>query len=202
VASTKSKRSKGNPAAPAKPRIRDDDDRYPSGFRYSDRFISVVTRILIVILLTGLCAGFAIGAIFGASDRAAWVDPTAISLIAGGVAIPLLASAWLGASAMHKFGGLVGLLLMLGFTGVVAGSYFDNPLWFWPGIGIGVVAGAGFFWLGYRAGVPMWIGGWSVGSSPTVVQSGNPRINRQARIERTAARQRAKRDRQVQDRGE
>jgi hypothetical protein len=96
----------------------------------------------------------------------------------------------------------VGLLLMLGFTGVVAGSYFDNPLSFWPGIGIVVVAGAGFFWLGYLAGVPMWIGGWSVGSSSTVVQSGNPRTNRQARLERVAARQRVKRDRQVQDRGE
>jgi hypothetical protein len=145
-----------NPATRAKDLASDAPQRYPSGYRMSDRFITVVSTVLSITMLVLVGLGFLLGLVF--DNSADWVAPTAISLILGGIGLPLLVAAWLGGQALHRFGGPVGALLIVGFAGIVLGT--TNHLLAIGLIGGGVVAvSIVLFWvMGRKAGVRMFLG--------------------------------------------
>jgi len=133
-----------------------------TNYRYSDKFISRVTGWLIAAMFILPAIGFGLGAlgdtIFDYGDIPDWYTITAISLALGGIVVPLAVSAWLGATAINKYAGPVGLLFVFGICAVSAGDFTNNQaLWVWIGIGSIVLSGLLFFYIGFQAKVPMWL---------------------------------------------
>lgn len=131
-----------------------------TNFRYSDKFIQVVTNWLVAWIFIGFIIGFGLGAlgdvIFASSKVPQWYDIIAISFVISSVALPLSAGAWLGASALHKYAGPVGLLLVLGIGANTYGQIFGGEM-VWIGIVAIVLAVGLFFYLGFQAKVPIWL---------------------------------------------
>ena len=126
-------------------------------YRYSARFIQLATRWIgwsIPVLLV-------IGVGLGIASDAAWA-PDWLSTLGLGTVIfagvgPLTVAAWLGGQSLHRFGGPVGLLLLVGLAGLVAGTYLGLTLFLVAGAGVAIVAGVLFYVLGFKANVPMWL---------------------------------------------
>ena len=133
-----------------------------TNYRYSDKFIRKVTIWLIAAMFVGPAIGVGLGifgdTLFGAGDVPDWYMLTCVSFAIGGVLVPLLVSAWLGATAMNKYAGPVGLLFVFGIGAVSTAKYLGDPtLWVWIGIGSIVLAGLLFFYIGFQAKVPIWL---------------------------------------------
>lgn len=137
-----------------------------TNYRYSDRFIKRMTTALIVPIFAGPAIGFALGALgdvfFNNSnygyETPGWYTITAISFLIGGIALPLLIGAWLGATALNKYAGPVGLLLVLGIGATAFGSVVEGQsMWSTIGIGAMIVSVALFFYVGLQAKVPIWL---------------------------------------------
>jgi hypothetical protein len=137
-------------------------------YRFSDRFIAIGTWVLIGILVVCLGAGLLLGFIGDGvgGDAGEILSGVAVCLIIGGFAVPLLAAAVLGGEAIKRGGGIIGFFLIVGLGCAVAGGAGGvaeelGPVWrpilLWGGIGLMVVACAGFWIIGYLAKVPMWI---------------------------------------------
>jgi len=93
-------------------------------------------------------------------------DDTVMALGAGfvvlGIFFALVVAAFLGGQTLARFGGLVGLALVAGIVLGVAGGLVA----WWVtllGVALFVLAVIGFFIMGVRRRVPMWIGGFPVG---------------------------------------
>jgi len=129
----------------------------PNPYRMSERTIKVLTGVLITILVVAPIAGFIYGATLG-SDYQPWQNAIALGLIAGGIGIPILAGAVLGGEAIMRGGGLVGFLFAAGLIGGPTGQVF-GIVWLavagYVALALGVI---GFFVIGFRKKVPIWIG--------------------------------------------
>jgi hypothetical protein len=137
-----------------------------TNYRYSDKFIKRMTTLLIVPIFAGPAIGFALGALgdvfFDNSnygyETPGWYTAIAISFLIGGIALPLAVGAWLGATALNKYAGPVGLLLVFGIGAAAAGSTIaDSVMWTWIGIGAMVLSVLLFFYVGLQAKVPIWL---------------------------------------------
>ncbi|WP_431279976.1 hypothetical protein [Leifsonia poae] len=150
-------------------------------YRFSDKFISVTTTILITVMLVMIAAGFILGFVSDSldSDAADVASSVAIWLIIGGIALPLLIAAVLGGEAIRAGGGIIGFLLIVGLFATVAGSTEMGqdalgPVWsswaFWGGITMMALAVLGFFVIGWIAKVPMWLQAPVIGSPRVYVR--------------------------------
>ena len=145
------------------PQQKKSNGRYEgTNYRYSDAFINKVTAWLVAALFILPAIGFGLGAlgntIFVDTDIPDWYMITAGSLAIGGVLLPLAISAWLGATALNKYAGPVGLLLVFGISAASASDYTNDPsLWLWVGIGSMVLSGLLFFYIGFQAKAPVWL---------------------------------------------
>jgi hypothetical protein len=136
-----------------------------TNYRYSDKFIKRVTGWLIASIFIGPAIGFGLGALgdvifnngYGA-DVPGWYTTIAISFALGGVILPLVVASWMGAMALNKYAGPVGLLLDLGIGAYVFGRVTEGQtMWLWIGIGVLVLSVLLFVYIGFRAKVPMWM---------------------------------------------
>ncbi len=135
-------------------------DRYENGYRSSDAFIRRMTTWLIVSLITGPVLGFltgVLGSVLYDNSAPDWVAVVAIAFVTLGLGIPLLVGAWFGGRAVHRFGGVVGILLFLGIASFVMGEVLGLGLWLWLGVGASILAVILFFYLGFQAKVPIWL---------------------------------------------
>jgi hypothetical protein len=150
------------------------------GYRFSNRFISVVTALILLVMGVTVVGGFVLGTF---SDSIEGMEPEDVVdlsgvIIVAGFLVPLLIAAILGGEAIRRGGGLVGFGLILGvglFTALPTLDMFEFlgawriPL-IWIGAGLIVVSGVGFWLLGRAAGVPMWLQAPVVGSPRVYVQ--------------------------------
>lgn len=160
----------------------------PAGtFRFSDRFIKMVTTVLVTVMLVSITAGFIIGPLSDnvAGESGDVLGTVAAALIIGGLAFPLLMAAVLGGEAIRAGAGFIGLFLIVGMFSTAAGSTelgqemlgrVWTPWAFWGGIALMVLAVAGFWIVGWIARVPMWLQAPFVGSPRVIVRgsSENP----------------------------
>lgn len=160
----------------------------PAGtFRFSDRFIKTATTIISTVMVVSIAAGFIIGPlsskVAGAAGDALFI--AAVALIAGGVVVPLLAAAVLGGEAIRAGGGFIGFFLIAGMLTAAAGGTELGlellgrtwaPWALWGGVAMMVLAGAGFWIIGWIARVPMWLQAPFPGSPRVIVRgsSDNP----------------------------
>jgi len=133
-----------------------------TNYRYSNAFIKKMTGWLIALIFIGpaIGAGLAIfgDSTYGAGNVPDWYTIMCIVFVASGIALPLTVSAWLGATALNKYAGPVGLLFVFGIGALAANQYFENPtVWLWLGAGSLVVSGLLFFYIGFQAKVPIWL---------------------------------------------
>ena len=133
-----------------------------TNYRYSDKFIKRMTGWLIAYIFIGVGAGFGLGALgdvfFADTTTPQWYTITAISLIVSGIGLPLLVGAWLGASALHKYAGPVGLLLIAGIVATTVGKTVEGQsMWLWIGNSAMIVSIVLFFYIGLQAKVPIWL---------------------------------------------
>ena len=133
-----------------------------TNYRYSDKFIKRMTNWLIAYIFIGFGAGFAVGALgdvfFAGTDTPQWYTIIAVSLMLSGVGLPLLIGAWLGASALNKYAGPVGLLLVLGiFASAIGSTVKGQSMWVAIGVGSIIVSVVLFFYIGLQAKVPIWL---------------------------------------------
>ena len=76
----------------------------------------------------------------------------------GSVVLSLLTAAFLGGQAIARGGGFVGVLFTIGLIGGPTGQVFEiRPLMIagYSALVLGIIL---FWFVGYRAKVPMWIG--------------------------------------------
>jgi len=144
-----------------KPQKKNSDGRYENtNYRNSDKFIQTATNWLVAWIFIGPGIGAGLGilgdSIFGASNAPQWYTIIAISFAISGVALPLTVGAWLGASALNKYAGPVGLLLVLGIGANAYGQIFGGMMT-WVGIGAIVLSVVLFFYIGFQAKVPIWL---------------------------------------------
>ena len=136
------------------------DGRYANNYRMSAEQIQKITNRLIILLFVGLGLGFILGiigsSVFG-SEFPLWYTILTIGIAASGVIVPLLVSAWLGGQAIRRGGGFVGLLLIVGGGLLVTGNAIENTPLFWTGVGVTILAGLLFFYIGIQAKVPIWL---------------------------------------------
>ncbi|TFV95384.1 hypothetical protein [Orlajensenia leifsoniae] len=137
-------------------------------YRFTPRFISVTTRVLMGVLLGMVALGFILGFISDgvAGEAGETLGTIALGLILGGFLLPLLVAAVLGGEAIMAGGGIIGFLLIVGLVMTAAGSTeigrdFVGDEWmpglFSGGIILSVLAVAGFWVIGWIMKVPMWI---------------------------------------------
>jgi hypothetical protein len=141
----------------------------PNGtFRFSDRFITRTSTALVVFMFVFIGAGLIIGPI-GVNiggDAEETLVILAVWLLGIGTVLPLLLSGILGGEAIVAGGGLIGFFLIVGLFAFVAGGTDQGlellgPVWapwaFGGGLALMVLAGAGFWIIGWIARVPMWL---------------------------------------------
>jgi hypothetical protein len=150
--------------------------RNGNGFRYSDRFIRIWTIVLIAVLVVFPV----VGVILLASSDSPDPQPVGLTLVITGIAGPILVGAILGGNAILKGGGWIGVVFTLGFAGVVAGpvmasllSPFGVPITVAGGILL-ALGGVGFWVIGFKAKVPMWIQAPTFGSPRLYVTKQRP----------------------------
>jgi MFS family permease len=127
----------------------------------SDQTIQRWTRWLTRPLLVASAIGIII-TVVGLVQRDDTVMAFGAGFVAFGIFVALVIGAFLGGQTLARFGGLVGLALVAGIVLGLAGGLIA---WWvtWLGVAIFVLAVIGFFIMGIRRRVPMWIGGVTVG---------------------------------------
>jgi len=136
-----------------------------NNYRFSDKFIKVMTGWLIAWIFIGTGLGFGLGAlgdVFFATDYGpevpGWYTIMAISFAISGVALPLIVGAILGAMAINKYAAPVAILLLAAIGSYTYGKLVDGQgIWMLYGIIGGIVAIALFFYIGFQAKVPIWL---------------------------------------------
>jgi hypothetical protein len=133
-----------------------------TNYRYSTKFINTLTGWLIAWIFIGTGLGFGLGALgdvfYAHTDVPTWYTVLAVTVMASGVGLPLLVGAWLGASALNKYAGPVGLLLCAGIGALTYGKVVEGQsMWIWIGATTLVVCVGLFFLIGFRAKVAMWL---------------------------------------------
>ena len=160
----------------------------PAGtFRFSDRFIKTATTIISTVMVVSVIAGFIIGPLSSkvAGEAGDALGTAAIALIIGGTVVPLLLAAVLGGEAIRAGGGFIGFFLIAGMLAATAGGTELGlellgrawaPWALWSGVAMMVLAGAGFWIIGWIARVPMWLQAPFPGSPRVIVRgsSDNP----------------------------
>jgi hypothetical protein len=168
------------------PQQKKTNGRYENtNYRYSDKFIRRMTGWLIALIFIGPAIGLGLGilgdTLFGTGDAPSWYTAIAISFVIGGVALPLVVSAWFGASALNKYAGPVGLLLIFGIGGLVYSKYSSDPtLWNWLGAGSLVLSTLLFFYIGLQAKVPIWLQLPILNSPRLYISKGDTRTSQKA----------------------
>ena len=154
MAKRRSRRRK-RPAARRRP-SNGRDKRPPRGYRLSERTIRRWTRGLVYALLIGFAVGIVLallGLILHNDDLPAF----GLGVAALWTLVVLLVAAIFGGQTLGRFGGLVGLALIVGMVLSLAGGLIA-PWVQWLGYGLSALAVVGFFIMGIRRRVPIWIG--------------------------------------------
>jgi len=156
-----------------------------TNYRYSDKLINRLTGWLVALIFIGPAIGlglFALGyAIFDGENAPDWYNIMCASFALGGIFLPLIISAWLGATALNKYAGPVGLLLVFGIGAVAGCKYLDNTiLWFQIGIGSLVLSTILFFYIGFQAKVPIWLQLPILNSPRLYISKGDTKNSRRA----------------------
>lgn len=134
-------------------------------YRYTDKFIRIMTGWLIAWIFIGLGIGFGLGAlgdvIFSngySHDVPDWYNVIAICFALSSAVLPLTVGAWFGAMAINKYAGPVGLLLVFGIGATAYGNVYKGQfMWEWIGIGSMVLSVVLLFYIGFQAKVPIWL---------------------------------------------
>lgn len=141
------------------------DGRYEgANYRHSMQFIDRATKWLAAGIFIGLGLGLGLYLLgyyvlftttFGPKIPE-WYSFVSAAFALGGIVIALIVGAWLGGNAINKYGGFIGLLLVFGI-GVTAIGSLGKTAWFWVGVGMLVLSTLLFFYIGFKAKVPMWL---------------------------------------------
>jgi hypothetical protein len=130
----------------------------PRGFRYSDAFINRWTRVLIIAMFGLPVIGLGFVALGGFGWAPGWLGTFGIVFTIVGFVGPILLAAIMGGESITRGGGVVGAIFTYGFIGGPVGDSFAIGWLKWTGYGALVVGVLGFFAIGWRAGVEMYIG--------------------------------------------
>ncbi|MGV8896203.1 MAG: hypothetical protein ACOH10_09280 [Rhodoglobus sp.] len=127
--------------------------RYRLSARTIRNWTTVLTAAVFVLPAAGLIYGSTL-------DSAAepWQELLAQGLLYGGIAVPILIAAVLGGEAIHRGGGFVGALFTAGLIGGSLGVGYGIQWLALSGFVAVVLGVIGFFAIGFKAKVPMWIG--------------------------------------------
>jgi hypothetical protein len=146
--------------------------RKPGTFRFDTATTDRWTRVLLVVLGVTVGVGIGLGIASDSAGAPDWLATAATVVVIAGVAVPLLVAAVLGGEAITRGGGLVGALLVAGMAVAGWGFWDDSTPWKVAGFALAGAAVVGFWVMGWRAGVPMYVGlPWSHGR---VVQNRPP----------------------------
>jgi|GEM_PF-1847932 len=148
-------RRRKRPAARRQP-ANSRDKRPPRGYRLSERTIRRWTRGLLYALLIGFAVGIVL-ALLGLILRNDDLPPFGLGVAALWTLVVLLTAAIVGGQTLGRFGGLVGVALIVGMVLGLAGGLIA-PWVQWLGYGLAALAVIGFFIMGIRRRVPIWIG--------------------------------------------
>lgn len=156
--------------------------RRPAGTsRFSARFITLATRVLLTLMAVSVAAGFILGPLSDTVDGEAGdtLGVIAAALVIGGILVPLLLAAILGGEAIRAGAGIIGFFLIVGMTSAIAGSTelgyellgpVRTPWAFWGGVALMALSVLAFWIVGWIARVPMWIQAPFIGSPRVVVR--------------------------------
>ena len=132
--------------------------RHDNGFRFRETFIKRWTRVLTWSLVIVFGGG---GVLFGIGEAGwlpEWVAGVGALMMLPGLVIPLLIAAILGGESIARGGGIVGIMLIYGIGATVYGKSEHVGWAFSTGLSSLVLSVAGFWVMGWFAGVPMYIG--------------------------------------------
>lgn len=129
-----------------------------NGFRMSDAFIRRWTRILIVLVIGLPLTGIGLGIASDGDWAPDWLSTAGLVVVVVGFVGPILAAAILGGESIRRGGGIVGALLTYGMVGWATGKTHDIGWLLWTGVAACVLAVIGFWVMGWKAGVPMYVG--------------------------------------------
>jgi len=132
---------------------KDQPERPPSGYRFSDTFIRRSTVVLVTVMLGGFGAGLCVSAVTGEAtgDVAETVGSIATALMAVSLLVPLVVAVFMGGQAIHRHGWALATALIVGMGVACVGVSSEQPVAAWAGLFFAVLAVAGFFYLGLRA---------------------------------------------------
>jgi hypothetical protein len=130
----------------------------PRGFRYSDAFINRWTRVLVGAMIGLPIIGIALGFSSDGDWAPDWLGTFAGVFTIVGFVAPILIAAIMGGESITRGGGLVGALFTYGFIGGPTGQVLEIGWLRWTGYGALAAGAIGFFLIGWRAGVEMYIG--------------------------------------------
>jgi len=138
------------------------------GFRYDDQFIKRMTFALCAILIVFPIVGIFLLATSDSPDP----QPVGMTLLVTGLVFPLLTGAILGGQSLSPHGGWIGLLFFVGFAGLtvgpIPGALLYGAVGAWAfgltGAALVVLSVLGFWRLGWKAKVPMWLQAPVIGS--------------------------------------
>jgi hypothetical protein len=133
-------------------------------YRYTDKFIKRMTIAMVSLVFIGPAIGFGLGALGDviftngySPEVPSWYTIMAISFVASGIALPLIIGAWVGAMAVNKYAGPLGLLLVFGLGASSYGISQGHVMWTWIGIGAMLLSTILLFYVGLKAKVPIWL---------------------------------------------
>ena len=130
----------------------------PRGFRYSEAFINRWTRLLIVAMIGLPLIGIALGVSSDGDWAPNWLSTFALVFTVVGFVGPILVAAVLGGESITRGGGVVGALFTYGLIGGPTGQVLEIGWLMWTGYAALVAATIGFWVIGWRAGVDMYVG--------------------------------------------
>ena len=130
----------------------------PRGFRFSERFINRWTRILIIAMIGLPLIGIALGISSDGDWAPDWLGTFALVFTIVGFVGPILAAAIMGGESITRGGGVVGALFTYGLIGGPTGQSLGIGWLAWTGYIALAVSVIGFWVIGWRAGVDMYVG--------------------------------------------
>ncbi|MDX6276706.1 MAG: hypothetical protein QOJ72_834 [Nocardioidaceae bacterium] len=130
----------------------------PRGFRFSETFINRWTRILIIAMIGLPLIGIGLGVSSDGDWAPDWLSTFALVFTIVGFVGPILIAAIMGGESITRGGGLVGALFTYGLIGGPTGQVLEIGWLEWTGYAALAIATIGFFVIGWRANVDMYIG--------------------------------------------
>lgn len=132
--------------------------RNPRGFRYSDGFIRRWTRVLVIAMIGLPLIGIGLGISSDGDWAPDWLSTFALVFTVVGFVGPILIAAVLGGESIVRGGGLIGAVCTYGLIGGPTGQVLKIGWLRWTGFTALALSVVGFYVIGWRAGVEMYVG--------------------------------------------